>query len=836
MSLGEYQEKREFTRTSEPAGSVEEASGPLRFVVQKHHASRLHYDLRLEMMGVLKSWAVPKGPSLNPVQRHLAVMVEDHPLDYISFEGVIPEGNYGAGEVMVWDQGEYCTVDSCERKAEEETLAGLLEKGHITFILKGQKLKGKFMLVRMEKSKEGNEWLLFKSDDEFATGEDILLEDRSVVSGRTIEEIASGESEKPLTLPNLDDAPESPMPHEISPMLATLVDEPFDKSGWLFELKWDGYRAIAEIEGEKVRLYSRNQQAFNERFPPVVLSLAGTNLHVVLDGEIVVLDEQGRPRFQLLQNYLRTKSGNLAYYVFDILYLEGHDLRKLPLLRRKEILRSVLAFFPKVKFSDYLMEQGTGLFRLSCERGVEGVVGKKAASVYQDGVRSSDWLKVRCMHRQEFVIGGYTEPRGSRRHLGALALGVFEGGDLIYAGNAGSGLDEKSIKYTWERLQPLETTIPPFKDPPKTSMPIHWVKPELVCEVRFHGWTDDGLLRQPVILGLREDKLASEVRHEEPVAAPAHRGKFAEKPAGKEEKDVEIGARLLKLTNLSKVFWPEDRYTKGDLVAYYQDAATLILPYLKDRPESMNRFPDGIEGESFYQKNVVTGMVPDWVETVRVESEESKEGVINYLLCQDEAALVLLANMACIELNPWNSRVGSLERPDYAVLDLDPLDVGWPDVIKTAAAARDILEKAEIPSYPKTSGATGLHVYIPLGAKYSYEQARTFIEILARLINRRIPDITSIERSPARRKGRVYLDYLQNVQGKTLASVYCVRPQPHAPVSTPLRWNELESVKDPSEFNIRTVRGRFDSVGDLFKDVLGEGIDLAEALERLSKI
>jgi bifunctional non-homologous end joining protein LigD len=877
MSLSDYKTKRDFTTTPEPTGTEVQATGPLRFVIHKHWASHLHYDLRLEAGGVLKSWAVPKGPSLNPADKHLAVMVEDHPLDYISFEGVIPEGNYGAGTVMIWDQGTYCTIDTCDREAEEEEMRAMLAKGHISFILNGQKLHGRWNLVKMARSREENAWLLMKADDEFATTDDVTQEDRSAASGRTMEEIRDGPSD-PDPLPDLSDAPESPMPHDLSPMLATPIYAAFDKPGWLFEIKWDGYRAIAEVSGENVLLYSRNHISFNDRFPSVVQALSGAGLDAVFDGEVVVLDEQGVSQFQLLQRYLRSHESNLTYYVFDILYLQGHDLRDLPLTRRREILRAALPNLPSVKLSDSIADEGSAFFKLACDTGLEGIMGKLGESPYRAGVRSKEWVKMRCRLRQEFVVGGFTEPRGSRKNFGALALGVYDRGELTYAGNAGSGLDDKSLDYIGEKLRALGIPDPPFKNPPKTAMPIHWVRPELVVEVEFHGWTEDNLLRQPVVLGLREDKTAMEVFRETgvagaegvpgvtegrgatgvegvngvtgtegqsslppdpPTAAPSSSQPVilsSSQPAATSSDHPVIlsSGHQVSLTHLTKVFWPEEGYTKGDLISYYRDVAEFILPHLKDRPESMNRYPDGITGQNFFQKNVARESTPDWIETVMVGSEEAGHGGhTNYLLCQDEAALEYMANMACIELNPWSSRVGSLDKPDYAVLDLDPLDVGFDEVVRTAQAARALLEKAEIPSYPKTSGATGIHVYIPLGAQYSYEHARGFVEILARLINRTIPDTTSVERSPARRHGKVYLDYLQNSRGQTLASVYCVRPLPKAPVSMPLRWDEIDTLQTPTNFNIRTARARLDRQGDLFAPVLGGGIDLAEALGRL---
>ena len=839
MALEEYKKKRDLDKSPEPKAEIKESSGPLRFVVQKHQASHLHYDLRLELGGVLKSWAVPKGPSIKPGDKRMAQMVEDHPLDYMDFEGIIPEGNYGAGTVMVWDKGTYCSKETCDREENERIFAQELEKGHLSFSLKGEKLKGRFALAKIRKPDDKNAWLLIKAGDEAASDQDVTKKDQSAETGRTMDEIkeqapAAGEvwmspSDKLKDI-DLSDVPEAPMPHNVRPMLATLVDEAFDRKGWIFEVKWDGYRAIAEVGRGSIRLYSRNLLSFNERFPPIVEELPNIGVEAVLDGEIVVVDESGVSQFQLLQNYLRNRRGRLVYYVFDILWLEGHDLMGLPLVRRKEILRKVLPPLDYIKYGDYIEEQGTGLFRQASDRRLEGIVGKKAAGPYRPGVRSRDWLKVRASLRQEMVIGGWTEPRGGRQHFGALVLGVFDGDKLVYTGHAGTGLDEKGLAYFMSKLEPIERPTSPFAVTPRTNEPAHWVEPRLVVEVKFTGWTEDGLIRHPVILGLREDKRAEEVRLEKPVPVESD----PSDPSDRSDKsEITVGGHTLKLTNLSKVFWPEEGYTKGDVINYYRDIADFILPYLKDRPESLNRFPDGIYGESFYQKNINPDMIPEWIQTVKVKSEGERE-YINYLLCQDEATLAYLANWGCIEFNPWNSRVGSLDNPDYLLIDLDPGDIGFDAVIRVARAVRQVLDEAGIEGYPKTSGATGLHVYIPLGAKYTYEQTREFGRILAHLTCRKVPDIASIERMTAKRPDKVYVDFLQNSRGQTLAAAYCIRPKPGATVSTPLEWDEIKPGLDPSRFNIRTISKRLEKVGDLFKPVLGPGIDVQKALTHLS--
>lgn len=848
MNLDRYREKREFEKTPEPRGAEERALGSLRFVVQKHRARSLHYDLRLELDGVLKSWAVPKGPSLDFSSKHLAMAVEDHPLDYRTFEGVIPPGNYGAGTVMVWDEGVYHAVGSHGREENEKMIADGLKKGHLSFVLEGEKLRGEFSLVKLARAIEKNAWLLIKKNDEFATDEDITHEDRSVLSGRNLEEIAEeapevgavwASSDKEI---DLADAPEAEMPRGVEPMLAMSVDAPFDRANWLFEIKWDGFRALAELDDGEVRLFSRNRRSFNERFPSVVEDLMKLKRRAVLDGEVAVLDEAGRSDFQLLQKFTQTGKGRLVYYVFDLLYLDGRDLRNLPLERRKAILRKVLPDLPTVKFSDHVEEKGRAFYEAAARQGLEGILAKNGRSVYLAGKRSRDWLKVKIQARQEAVIGGFTEPRGGRKHLGSLVLGVYREGELVYIGHAGGGFDEVGLAAMRAKLEPLIQPESPFVVPPKTNAPVHWVRPELVCEVKFREWTGEGLLRQPIVLGLREDKPAKAVVREIPrstsetLGESPHQAKTASAsifraPLREGEQIISVDGRPLKLTNLKKVFWPDEGYTKGDLISYYREVASFIIPHLKDRPESLHRHPDGIYGQSFYHKNV-RALGVAWADTLIVHSAgESRD--ITYFLCQDEASLVYLANLGCIEINPWLSRKQALDKPDYLVIDLDPLDVPFERVVDAALAVKETLEEVGVQGYCKTSGATGLHVYVPLGGAYDYEQAKEFAQIVAYVAHDKAPDITSVERLPERRHGRVYLDFLQNRAGQTLAAPYSVRPRPGAPVSTPLRWEEVHTGLDPHSFTIKNVFERLQTYGDLFAPVLGEGADLLSALRRL---
>jgi bifunctional non-homologous end joining protein LigD len=537
MGLKDYRSRRKFDRTPEPTPEPKPGPGHkgnrLVFVIQKHAARRLHYDLRLELEGVLKSWALPRGPSLNPTVKRLAVMVEDHPLDYKDFEGVIPEGNYGAGSVIIWDRGFYRHPSDADGKESERLLLDGLRKGDMKFHLEGEKLQGEFALVKTKKDEKS--WLLLKKKDRHATLEEILKKNRSVVSDMTLKDVSGANPEKTsrqqkmaqirvreaMEGEDLNDAPARPMPHGIQPMLATLIKEPFDHPDWIFEVKWDGYRAIAEIRDGSVSLYSRNLISLSQKFSPIADSLRKFKFEALLDGEIVVVDDRGHPDFQMLQDYQKSGKGYLLYYVFDLLYFQGHDLTSMPLARRKELLKKILPSDPRIKFSDHVSKEGVLFFDVVKQKGLEGIIAKHAQSAYRVGRRSQQWLKVKTQFTQEGVIAGFTEPRGSRRDFGALVLGVFKGDQLIFIGHAGGGFNAKIRREIRERLDPLIRKKCPFKVEPKTNTSVTWVKPELVCEVVFHGWTDDGIMRQPVFLRLREDKAAREVVREEPNVTPS---------------------------------------------------------------------------------------------------------------------------------------------------------------------------------------------------------------------------------------------------------------------------------------------------------------------------
>jgi len=819
MTLVDYRRKRKFTKTPEPTGEVSKSKGPLRFVVQKHNASRLHYDFRLELDGVLKSWAVPKGPSLNTDDKRLAVKVEDHPLSYETFEGIIPKDNYGAGTVMVWDKGVYSPIESVEREAAEKILLEQLKKGHLTFILLGEKLQGEFALVKT--SLEENSWLLIKAGDEYASKKDVLELDRSVLSKRSTEEITAQAVHKKEvwhSLPkkfHLAENLKGEMPHDIKPMLAGTTDKPFDDPDWLFELKLDGYRAIAEIKSNQVKLYSRNQVSYQQRFAPVVESLQKFPRDAVLDGEIVVLDEKGQPDFDKLHSYPAAK-GELIYYIFDILYFDGHLLLELPLIERKKILQEILPSLPHLRYCDYLETEGSAFFAEVKKLQLEGIIAKKMSSTYKIGERSANWLKIKKGKVAEAVIAGYTNPRGGRNHFGALVLGVYKQGKLIHIGNAGSGFTDKKLAAVFNQLQPLIQDNCPFKDTPETKEKVTWVQPILTCNVTYSEWTDEGKMRHPIFLGLKQEAKS------QPKFSPHAPDKSSQ---------VEVEGQSITLTNLTKVFWPEEKYTKADIMLYYNQIADIILPHLKDRPQSLLRFPNGIKGENFFQKDV--GMLnASWLHKIKI-ALDSQEKTVEYLLCQDKASLLYILNLGCIDFNPWSSRVGELENPDYLILDLDPEKASFDQVIEVAQTTRKVLEDLEITSFPKTSGKRGLHIYLPMGAKYTYEQVRQFSQLLALQIQNQTPKLVSLKRNPEDRPGKVYIDYLRNGRGQTAASVYSLRAWPGATVSTPLNWNEVNKRLDPSKFNIKTVSKRLAKIGDIFKGTLGKGVDIGQIINKL---
>ncbi|HYE56014.1 MAG TPA: DNA ligase D [Chitinophagaceae bacterium] len=847
MGLTEYRKKRNFKVTPEPGAKLERSSRK-RFVIQRHQASRLHYDFRLELDGVLKSWAVPKGPSLNPADKRLAVMVEDHPVSYIGFTGVIPEGNYGAGEVEIWDEGTYTPVDPKSNPITEKEALKALDAGNFKFSLKGKHLQGEFALVRLKDEKN---WLLIKHRDEYATDDAYSSED--VLPVKTIKQVIRKKTAKKAPLKKSvskkaavkkNDSKEEPVQTRftrfnpgrkleefITPMLASLGDDAFDHENWVFELKWDGYRAIAELNKKNVKLYSRNGLSFNERYPTLVDELKQLNLNAVLDGEVVVFNEDDRPDFQKLQHYDDNRHLPLVYYVFDILEHKGKDLKDLPLTERKAILQKILPQSENIRYSDHVEEKGKAFFEQVKKNNLEGIMAKKADSLYVPGVRTKEWLKIKHTHTREAVIAGYTEGRGSRKHFGALILGEFRNKKLTYIGHTGTGFNDKTLKELWTMMQKLKSDTSPFEKKIPVNSAVTWIRPELVCEIKYTEITRDGIFRHPVFMRLRDDKGAKEVK---PEAPPVEVPDEPEEETQSEKNKIIVADRhKIELSNIDKIYWPDEKITKGDMIRYYEEMADYILPYLKDRPLSLNRHPNGIKQESFYHKNA-GDIAPSWMKTAPVFSE-SNDKTIHYLVCNNKASLLFIANLGCIEMNPWNSRVQKMENPDWLVMDLDPSDKNtFEQVIETALVVKEVLDRVKVPSYCKTSGSSGLHVYIPLGAKYTYDQVKDFGNLIAMMVTEELPDTTTLVRSLSKRADdKIYVDYLQNRRGQTLASAYSLRPKPGATVSTPLEWKEVKPGLHPSQFHIHNIMERVKKKGDLFREVLGKGIDLNKTLKLL---
>ena len=651
-------------------------------------------------------------------------------------------------------------------------------------------------------------------------------------------------------------------------MLSTLIDKPFSNENWLYEIKWDGYRALAYMDKHHFELLSRNNLSFAEKYDPVTESLKALKMNAVLDGEIVAVDEKGLANFQLLQNWQTTRQGSLRYYVFDIIWLDGYNLSALPLIERKRIIQALIpADDPVVKYSDHVLRDGEQFFKVALKGGLEGIMAKKIASKYEAGNRGDTWLKIKVSQRQEVIIAGYTEPRRSRKFFGSLLLGVYKVDELIYVGHTGSGFNAKSLSQIHKKLQPLITKEPPFKNPPKTNMPATWVKPKLVCEIKFTEWTKDLQARHPIFMGLREDKNPKDITIEnskkmagiiknksskkgatkKATAAPAKKKLNSETIKGESKKikpvavfdvangvdqQMTINKKQLKFTNLNKLYWKKEGITKGDMLNYYAQIAPYILPYMKDRPQSLHRHPDGINGMSFFQKDI-RGKVADWIPRHESFSESNNE-TIEYMVCNDEATLLYMANLGCIEMHPWHSRTQKPDNPDYCLIDLDPDKSNtYEQVMESAHLVKQLLDDVGADCYPKTSGSTGLHIYIPLGAKYSYDQSKQLAELIVTIVNGELPNTTSVLRNPEKRKGKIYLDFLQNRESQTVAAPYSLRPKPNAPVSTPLDWSEVKKGLTSSTYTMHTIFDRLKKTGDIFYPVLGKGINLQSVLKKI---
>lgn len=817
MGLEEYNKKRDFSKTPEPAGDDTSPTDAHRFVIQRHKARRLHYDLRLEIDGTLKSWAIPKGPSMNPADKRLAVRTEDHPLKYLHFHGTIPKGNYGAGDMIIWDVGTF-DIDTSEN---DQGLLQQFQKGNLKLLFSGQKVKGRFALVRTGDRSGKESWLLIKKKDGFSTDlyydAETLIAPSEKTSKKYPKEIAPGKI--------------------IQPMLAGSVEEIFNDPQWIYELKWDGYRILAHISEKGVLLQSRNGINMNQKFPDLAQELEDVAHETILDGEVTVLNENGVSQFGELQNW-PDSSGTLRYYVFDMLYLNGHSMLDLPLLDRKSLVPEVIEGLRLTQYCDHIGGMGAALFNKAIEEGMEGVMAKAADSNYVPGARTEKWLKVKAVESEEALICGYTDSVGGGAAFGSLILGKREKykreGDqqkedkLKYIGNCGSGFNETRRTELLKLFEKYRTDKNPFgKKLALKGRKPNWMLPSLECEVNYSERTKKGLLRNPVFKRLRN---APEVPPTNENSHPVQR----KTPASGSKEIIEIDGLPVSISNLEKIYWPEAGYTKYDLIDYYLQIADTILPHLKDRPQSLHRHPNGILEESFYQKD--NENVPEWMQTVSIYSKSSERD-IDYLLCQNTASLIYMANLGCIEIHPWNSRTADLDRPDYGIIDLDPPEgMDFKNVVEVALMVHQVLKDAEIEGYCKTSGAKGLHVYMPMKGLYTYEEVRNFVKLICYLVQERTPKITTMERRIKNRNGKIYLDYLQNRRGHTVVSPYSVRPVPGAQVSAPLDWAELKNGILPADFTIKNMSGRIKDKGDLYAPVVGAGIDMETALEKLEGI
>jgi bifunctional non-homologous end joining protein LigD len=909
--LAEYRRKRDFAKTHEPSGeesASKSSEGRLRFVIQKHAASHLHFDLRLELDGVMKSWAVPKGPSLDPSVKRLAMQVEDHPIDYNTFEGTIPKGEYGGGTVMLWDRGTYSSDVATSRDEEEDAIRDGLKRGDLKITFHGDRLHGSYALIRMKFARDGSaskpQWLLIKHRDEFASDQDVVAENMiSVDTGRTMEEIASGKSKvwrsnrepkkaaatsasattaarKTAVTP----ASATSSPNSLEPMYASVGSEvPGD--GWTFEPKYDGIRVVAYAIPTEVKLVTRNGKDKAQQFPEIVAALkklaAQLRRSLVLDGEIVALIDGQPARFQELQGRMHVKESHLierhssstpaALILFDILMDGDEVLIKEPWTERRDrlIKRVGKRVSEQLRVTPSVQGDGKKMLEDARRQGWEGIIAKRVDSRYEPGTRSRNWLKLKIEFRQEFVVGGYTEPRNSREHIGALLLGYFDHGRFIYVGHTGGGFTRRGLEEMYGRLKSLERKTSPFEETPKTNEKAHWAKPEVVVEVKFNEWTADRRLRQPIFLGVRDDKDPKDVGVEaasvqkksprdsavakrRPRNSIAARAKAATKaPARKtsrrpssprstpgkidkgslleqlttiEEKggdgSLDFGSgKTLKISNLDKIFFPKQKFTKGDVMRYYTRIADLILPVMQDRPLVLKRFPNGIDAESFYQQKASETAPSDVrVELIDTGGGEKQRRIIG----GDLLTLLYTIQLGAISVDPWHSRVQSLEYADYTIIDLDPGPrANFARVIQVARWAKEVIDGFGLNAAIKTSGSTGLHIYLPLPPRTPNDAATIVAQMIATKVATAHPREATIERFVKERgAATVYVDYLQNIQGKTVAGAYSVRAKPGATVSTPLKWSELTDDLDLREFHLGNVAERFEKIGDVWGEAM----------------
>ena len=880
MALELYNKKRNFGITPEPKGRVVKSKGKeLMYVIQKHRASHMHYDFRLELNGVLLSWAVPKGPSLDPSVKRLAMHVEDHPIEYGDFEGTIPPKQYGAGTVLLWDRGAWIPKGDA---------AADYKKGRLKFELDGEKLHGGWMLVRSHGGKYDADkaWFLIKERDEFAKPESagaiVEEEPNSVASGRSLEEIAADpdrvwhsnksvaenvktgavKKKKPrLEVTSLKGALKAPMPDFVEPELATLVKEAPPGADWIHEMKWDGYRMLMRIDRGEVRMISRNGKEWTANFPNVTRCASRLPVDTAwIDGEVVVLETDGRSSFQALQNALSTDhSDELHYFAFDVMYLNGYDLRQVPLIERKRVLERLLTGAPAtLRFSSHIEGSGAAFFKQACDLKLEGMISKRAQSIYRGG-RCRDWLKVKCSMRQEMVIGGYTDPEGSRSGFGALLLGVYEpDGKLRYSGKVGTGFNEATLRDLHKRLQALEVKQPAFSNPPRgyEAKGAHWIKPELVGEIEFTEWTNDGTLRHPSFQGLREDKKATDVVREtatpikeaveEPVPSKenasvsktrarkrdsepgAVRKSRAPAKSARSEESVD-GANVVagvKLSNPAKLLYPEAGITKRDLAVFYETIGEWILPHLRNRPLTLVRCPNGWEKQCFYQKHPDAKVDPI-IERVTVQESN---GPTLYMMANTVSAIVALLQMGALELHPFGSIAPKLDCPDRITFDFDPDDsVSWETLVEAVHLLKTLLEELGLQTFIKTTGGKGLHVVIPIKPGFGWDEIKNFTKAIAELLVRSFPERFVATVTKSKRSGKIFVDYLRNAEGSTAVSAYSLRARAHAPVATPIAWDELTQDVRRDHFNVKNVPQRLQS---LKKDPWSGFFDIRQAITK----
>jgi len=891
-SLESYAAKRKFERTPEPGPKAVERSGPLLFLVQKHAARRLHYDFRLELDGVLKSWAVPKGPSLQLGERRLAVEVEDHPFDYASFEGVIPEKQYGAGNVIVWDCGVYSPDEGQQysfgnRAEAEERVRTELANGKLGFFLRGEKLKGSFALVRTATDKQ---WLLLKHKDRFVGPDTLLAQNASVLSGATLDDVSESARGR-LSAGRLSPAgPTEALPKKLMPMLAeSAKPPPRSHPDWLYEPKLDGYRVLAFIDNGAVRLQSRRGIDMTALFPEIVTDLQAQAVDtMIVDGEIVALDESGRPSFNALQNRAQLKSTKqladaqrqspVILLCFDLLHFAGLNLRDASYSERQRYLAQCLLPSPHLQLV-HTSENAEQLYQASISHGFEGIVAKRRDSKYQPGKRSSTWVKIKATQTSEFVIGGYTKGKGAREALGSLLLGYRKGKELHYVGHAGSGLTDESIRDLRQRVSELTIKKPPFVTEPQVNGPATWVKPELVAEVEFDSWTPEGHLRSPVFVRLRDDIAPSRVRSGPSTKRP--KAKRSATPTNEIESvlqqldndttrlDLTVGSAKIRLTNLDREYWPGDKkagvppITKRDHLRYLARVSPFMLPHLRDRPLTLIRMPEGIHGERFFQKHWDQER-PDFVEIVTVFSEH-RDGKHDYVMGNNLPTLLWLGQVGTLEFHVWHSRArpgadaisndtdyssslqameaSVLNYPDFLVFDIDPYIYSGkepkgaePELNKRGFAVgkrvafwiNDLLKQMSLSARVKTSGKTGLHVFVPIERTVTFDGARHICEMVGRHVMREHPRDVTMEWAVVKRTGKIFIDYNMNVRGKTLNVAYSPRGVPGAPISMPLTWEELEAA-EPQHFTVHNALQRLAGTGDRWHDVLTSKQSLAKA-------